>query len=277
MAGGGGGGWGGVGAGAATGAGAGVWGGPVGIALGAGIGAIGSLFGAKSQSHAATRSAQIQSQAATEAARIQAQSEREQLDFTKQQDVLQRQAEEATRRANYEQWAAQRRRLGTLGDLIGQPPPEIPAYIPGYAGGADAGTLGSYLPQTRTAPTTGGAQTVPGGDYQALFQSLIAGKPFNQQTLLDLEPTLNQYGIRLTPPNAVGDRTKIQLPTGEWVRVGFGEGHPVWVVQPGARMALGAAQTTGAGTLASYLPTSRPLLTPPLEMPTGSLGSYMRG
>jgi hypothetical protein len=90
-----------------------------------------------------------------------------------------------------------------------------------------------------------------GGNYQAWFQSLIAGKPYNQQTLLELEPILAQYGVKLTPPNASGERTKIQLPDGSWVRVGFGEGHPVWVVQPTGNAQL-AASGSGAPVTNPY-------------------------
>jgi hypothetical protein len=56
------------------------------------------------------------------------------------------------------------------------------------------------------------------------FLAWVAGQPFGQATLLKLEPTLNAHGWLLTPPNAVGDRTKIHPPGGPWVRVGFGEG-----------------------------------------------------
>src|SRR5207245_367434 len=77
-----------------------------------------------------------------------------------------------------------------------------------------------------------------GGDYQKWFMSLVGNRPWNQQTLNALMPTLQHYGINLTPPNAAGDQTKIQLPDGTWVRVGFGEGHPVWIPQ-------GAGGTSG--------------------------------
>ncbi len=165
------------------------------------------------------------------------------------------------------------------------PDPEIPGYVPGYtdprqpagwnqavpATGAQPGTLGAAMPAQ-------GAQGVPSGDYQGWFMSKIAGKPFNQQTLLDLEPTLQAAGFKLTPPNAAGERTKIQLPTGQWVRVGFGEGKPVWVPQPMASAtAPVAAQSTQAtpGTLmAAY--GARPLLTPALYQP-GTLGYGLRG
>ncbi len=69
------------------------------------------------------------------------------------------------------------------------------------------------------------------GNERAWFQQLVYGKPFGQQTLLELEPTLNANGWTLTPPNAAGDRTKVLYPGGPWTRVGFGEGYWVWVEQ----------------------------------------------
>lgn len=63
------------------------------------------------------------------------------------------------------------------------------------------------------------------------FLAWVTGKPFGQQTLLELEPTLQAHGWLLTPPNAVGERTKIHPPGGPWTRVGFGEGQWVWLEQ----------------------------------------------
>lgn len=71
-------------------------------------------------------------------------------------------------------------------------------------------------------------------DYRAWFFKLVEGRPFGQQTLLDLEPLMLKSGVLLTPPNAAGDRTKIGIPVADgvmWVRVGFGEGQWVWVIQ----------------------------------------------
>lgn len=71
------------------------------------------------------------------------------------------------------------------------------------------------------------------GTAREWFGQLVYGKPFGQATLLALEPTLNDNGWLLTPPNAAGDRTKV-LPldgSNQWVRVGFGEGTWVWMVQ----------------------------------------------
>lgn len=70
------------------------------------------------------------------------------------------------------------------------------------------------------------------GSFQDWFMQAINGKPFNQQTLLDLEPLLQQSGSQLTPANSLGERTKIWDPTrNDWVRVGFGEGTPQWIYQ----------------------------------------------
>lgn len=63
------------------------------------------------------------------------------------------------------------------------------------------------------------------------FFKMVEGKPFGQQTLLGLEHTLNMAGWLLTPPNSRGERTKVHPPNGPWVRVGFGEGHWVWIEQ----------------------------------------------
>jgi hypothetical protein len=84
----------------------------------------------------------------------------------------------------------------------------------------------------------GGGGPTPGNEQQ-WFMDLVGNRPWNQSTFNELAPTLQQYGFHITPPNAVGDQTKIQLPDGTWVRVGFGEGHPVWIPQGGAGAGAG--------------------------------------
>lgn len=98
------------------------------------------------------------------------------------------------------------------------PPPQTSTYTP---------------PPEVAAPQTPAAVQGPlNGHFQDWFMGQLQGKPFNQQTLLDMEGVLNQYGSKLTPANAQGERTKIWDPTSnQWVRVGFGEGRPVWVPQ----------------------------------------------
>lgn len=245
-----------------------------------GAAATGQIIAGKMQSGAAKKSAQLQTASADKAAELQAQSTREALDFQKAEAARARADAETTRRANYEQWAAQQRRLGTLSQLLGLGAPEIPGYVP-----LD-GTLGAAMPSQNAPPAapagTGGA-SVPGGDYQTWFNRLIEGKPFNQQTLLELEPQLNAAGVKLTPPNAAGDRTKIGLPNGQWVRVGFGEGKPVWVVQSGTGTAP-MVPRGNPGTLGAMLPSpsaaaplTPALQAPQFQYPYGALGSYMRG
>src|SRR5439155_16944374 len=109
-----------------------------------------------------------------------------------------------------------------------------------------AGTPGSpTMPNvygSQSGALTGGGGPTPGNEQQ-WFMQLVGNRPWNQQTFNELAPTLQQYGFKTTPPNAVGDQTKIQLPNGHWVRVGFGEGHPVWIPQGDA----GGAGLGGAG------------------------------
>jgi len=74
--------------------------------------------------------------------------------------------------------------------------------------------------------------SIPNGDTRGLVWSVFDGKPFTQQTLTDAEPFLNAHAIQLTPPNHDGERTKIGDPLSrQWTRIGFGEGHPVWIPQ----------------------------------------------
>jgi hypothetical protein len=154
-------------------------------------------------------------------------------------------------------WSANAPQMAPADAPVVQPPSDYAGTVErgGIAGGLTTPTIRGPVAPTagmaRAAPATSAPAAPPtvqgpeayGNDYQAWFNALIAGKPFNQQTLLELEPILNRYGLNLTPPNAVGERTKIQLPNGQWVRVGFGEGRPVWIPQSGA--AGGGGQAGG--------------------------------
>jgi len=86
----------------------------------------------------------------------------------------------------------------------------------------------------------GGGGPTPGNEQQ-WFMQLVGNRPWNQQTFNELAPTLQQYGFHITPPNANQEQTKIQLPNGQWVRDGFGEGRPVWVPQTNAGAGAGNA------------------------------------
>src|SRR5437899_1674579 len=104
-----------------------------------------------------------------------------------------------------------------------------------------------------------------GGDYQKWFMALVGNRPWNQSTLNALMPTLQQYGIKLTPPNAAGDQTKIGLPDGSWVRVGFGEGHPVWIPQGQGGASGGAGSLNPQGGVNSPWAIPAPFQSPTLQ------------
>ena len=114
------------------------------------------------------------------------------------------------------------------------------------------------LPGTPEISPAGGPQRQPPGSaawqqgqgsFQDWFMSQVANRPYNQQTLLDLEAMLQQSGSKLTPANASGERTKIWDPSiNDWVRVGFGEGKPVWIPQG---WGANGPQNGGAGAGAS--------------------------
>jgi hypothetical protein len=120
-----------------------------------------------------------------------------------------------------------------------------PLQAPGSTWGGNQPGAVTWQTPSGTATSAVGGPDQFGGNYEQWFRALVGNRPWNQQTLNALMPTLQHYGINLTPPNASGDQTKIQLPNGQWVRVGFGEGHPVWVVQPGQGGSSGGA---GAGS-----------------------------
>lgn len=104
---------------------------------------------------------------------------------------------------------------------------------------------------------------VPGGDFHAWFLSQVAGKPFTQQTLVELQPALACVGSQLTPANANGEQTKIYDPTSErWTRVGFGEGHWVWMVQGPGEAAASSGIPCGTAP-APPVVVNPPVVTPP--------------
>lgn len=132
--------WGNVGSGAAAGSVAG----PVGAVVGAGIGAFASIFGAKKQAHANTSAAKLQADAAHQA-----------LDYQRQQAAREQANFESTQHANYDQWAAKEHRLGSLGQLVGLRPREIPAYVPTTANAMLSAPIDYARPQQFRRGTAG--------------------------------------------------------------------------------------------------------------------------
>lgn len=193
------------------------------------------------------QAAALQTQTANHAADVQGQGAAAALQFQKEQAARDQAQFETTQHANYDQWAAREGRLGALGEMIGMGSRNIPGYVPVSQGGTGAPPSGA----TGASPT---GTPVPGGNYQALFQSLTNGLPPTPQALTSLAPKLQQYGIALAP-NAAGVNGKIKLPTGQIVDVieAAGAGGKNW------QWLTGGAPTSGASP---YLGTASSMLTP---------------
>ena len=71
----------------------------------------------------------------------------------------------------------------------------------------------------RTGGTTSTVPGPQGGNFQQWFQGLTNGKRVSPKTLKEMEPILNQYGIKLGPLNARGFTDGIILPDGTFVDV----------------------------------------------------------
>jgi hypothetical protein len=205
--------------------------------IGAEIGAIAGLGGAKKQAKATQHAADLQSQAAAQALRFQQeQAARDQANF------------ETTQHANYDQWAARENRLSTFGQMVGLPSRQIPAY----------------------QGTTPSGATGPGGaEAQGYFQSLTTGKAPTPQSLLSLEPQLNQRGIKVLR-NAAGTAGKIQLPSGQIVDViqSAGTGGTAWQWLTGG----GSAPAARVAPRSGYQVPMSTMLTPSTNLvPTPQL------
>lgn len=119
-----------------------------------------------------------------------------------------------------------------------------------------------WIMGTMAAPAAAQCLPIPNGDTRALVLGVFDGKSFNQQTLEDAMPFLNRYGIQLTGPNAAGEKTKVGDPLSQrWTRVGFGEGHPVWIPQ-------GDVYTLNPATCGTTPPPPPVQIPPPSPQPS---------
>lgn len=205
------------------------------MAIGAGVSAGTSIYEGKQNRDAAQKAGDLNATAADK-----------QLQFAQQQSALDQSNFDKTQALNLDQYNQKEARLKPYRDV----------------GTSANGTLSALLglPQTGrgTDPTPAGkpSASVPNGDYQAWFQGLTAGKPFNQDTLRQLEASgeLAKVGSKLTPGNkSTGAQSKIYIPGQGWVRVlgGAKQDEQVWVPQP---------DEAGGGTLAAFLPTQAPVV-----------------
>jgi hypothetical protein len=145
---------------------------PLAIALGtAGGGAAAGYF----QGRGATKGAKIQSEAATRAAQIQAESEAAALAFTKQQAENEYRNQEVVRRANYDQWVSQQQRYGTIGNLLGMGPRDIPGYVPSedpqFNGPGGTSTTGGSSTPSGAGPSIDASKGDIAGQISAYFKS----------------------------------------------------------------------------------------------------------
>jgi hypothetical protein len=92
---------------------------------GAAITAGAAIYGANKTSGAATHAADLTSKAAADT-----------LTFQKQQAAQELAKAQATQKASYDQWAARQGNLSTLGQMMGLPQRNIPAYVPTINTGA---------------------------------------------------------------------------------------------------------------------------------------------
>lgn len=120
----------------------------------------GSVYAAHKTSETAEDSAKTQADAASHAADLQKQAADDTLNFTKQQSENDYRNQEVTRKANYDQYAAQRSRLGTLGSMLGLPAPDIPDYVPSQ----DPNFTGSGPTGPTTGQPSGSTNSTPSGD-----------------------------------------------------------------------------------------------------------------
>lgn len=99
-------------------------------ALAAGAAAGGTVASGVIQSKAAGSAARATTNASNYAAQQQAEASRRTEQFQREQAQAAWKAAETDRRGNYDQWAARERRLGSVGEVLGWGPRDIPAYVP---------------------------------------------------------------------------------------------------------------------------------------------------
>lgn len=145
-------------------------------AVGAGVllasGAIaagGQIAGSALSAHAAGSAAKRETEASNYAAAAQAKAAADALAFQKEQAAQDLAIAEATRKANYDQWAAKQGRLSNLSVLTGAGRQEIPAYSPIPTASAP--------PQGTPAPNLIRPQA-PAAPYQTSMASLVAGDQY---------------------------------------------------------------------------------------------------
>ncbi len=212
-----------------------------------------SIYGAHKQADAATTAAQLQTDAATKAATLQKQSTDDALSFSRQQAETDWQNQELVRRANYDQTAAKNARLGTLGNMLGLPPPSMPDYVasvdPRYT------TAGTAAP-TGSASGAPGSTTAPDGSTPAGTDPITA------------QLTANYKALGVAPTGRGTGPTDIAYYADQIAKTGGAtpQNLAYWM-GPQGRIATDLAKAKGGGAATPAAPTSTP---------TGTLGAMLQ-
>ncbi len=136
------------------------------------------IVGAKIASGANEKAANIASQSQSHAADLQSKAAADTLAFQKQQAAQDQTNFNSTQQANYNQWLPREQQLSSLGQLVGLPARNIPAYQ------QTANVFGGSQPQTGSQaapPAQGGNLSDPNawmslvGNDQALSQWVAQG------------------------------------------------------------------------------------------------------
>jgi hypothetical protein len=234
-------------------------------ALAAGAAGGGSIASAAINAHAAGSAADKTTAAANHAADLEAQANAQALTFQREQGENAYQNNEVARHGNYDQWAAQQRKVRSVGQMLGLPDFDIPDYAPGV----DPNLTG------RPNPAAGAAGGNGSGVQAFMLDLLNKGvdpKAVADQTNAKFGASIGTGALYYPHNNTIG------LPDFYVAGPQQGQTGTGWnVVTRG-----GGAPTTAAAppSVGSYLtPYATPPMAPALAMSSrygpGSVGSYM--
>ena len=240
-------------------------------------GGTGAVNAAHKIASASTEAANITSTAATNAAQIDAQSKAAALAFSRQQAEKDYQNQEIARQGNYNQWASQQQRLGSLGGMLGLGPRNIPAYVPSQdpqftpSAGAppSAGTVGAAA----SGPTSSTNLSDPNA-WMGLVRDPKALSTWVAQGLgpAAAKPGLVDYYVGKIHEQPGANPTEQAGGAAYWLQklqAGAGGTSATSAVPPPA--------AAPAGSLASLIGYRRAPLTPALAAPYGTVGAYAGG
>lgn len=222
--------------------------------------AVASVYGANKTSGAAKDAASTNAAAANHAADLQAEAAKAEEAFKRQQAETDWRTAQQTQQANYNQWAAGRGRMRSLGAMTGIDIGADPAYVPGIDPHFDNGGT----PPSPTAPGTTASPTAPGapgptpaGPVDGSAASISAF--FKSKGVSDQE---TPYWVSKWP-ELVARGQELGDPTYAMKRLAaadvFGGG--------GSTPAAPAAPQSMAGIVAPLSPTSTPVLPPVTVQP----------